>query len=43
VNRKGAHTIKLWAIDAPLVFQTLTVSQKPVPESYLGPPALAPR
>jgi hypothetical protein len=43
VNRQGAHTIKLWAIDAPLVFQTLTVSQKPVPESYLGPQGLAPR
>jgi hypothetical protein len=39
----GAQTLTLWAIDAPLVFQKLVVSQEAVPESYLGPPVSAPR
>lgn len=40
---EGAQTLTLWAMDAPLVFQRLLVSQAPVPESYLGPPVMAPR
>lgn len=39
----GPQTLTVWAIDAPLVFQKLVVSQAPVPVSYLGPPAMAPR
>ncbi len=38
----GKHVIKVWAIDAPLVFQKVTASQRPVPESYLGPPVSLP-
>jgi len=40
---EGAQTLTLWAMDAPLVFQRLVVSQEAVPESYLGPPVMAPR
>lgn len=39
----GPQTLTLWAMDAPLVLQKLVVSQEPVPESYLGPPVMAPR
>ncbi|MFN7054939.1 glycosyl hydrolase 115 family protein [Hyphomonas sp.] len=38
VAAPGPRVLKLWAIDAPLLFQKVTVSQVPVPESYLGPP-----
>jgi len=43
VKAAGAQTLTLWSIDAPLVFQKLIVSQKPVPQSYLGPPPAQPR
>ena len=39
----GKRVIKVWAADAPLVFQKVTASQRPVPESYLGPPVTQPR
>lgn len=39
----GKHVIKVWAVDAPLVFQKVTASQWPVPVSYLGPPVSKPR
>lgn len=43
VSAAGARTLKIWAMDAPLVFQRLTLSQGAVPESYLGPPSTLPR
>jgi hypothetical protein len=35
----GAQTLTLWAVDSPLVYQKVILSQLTLPESYLGPPA----
>ncbi|MFN3312955.1 MAG: glycosyl hydrolase 115 family protein [Hyphomonas sp.] len=43
VAAPGQHVLKLWAVDAPVVFQKVTASQTPIPESYLGPPVAEPR
>lgn len=43
VPAPGPHVVKVWAVDAPLVFQKVTANQQPVPESYLGPLVSDPR
>ncbi|HVZ99163.1 MAG TPA: glycosyl hydrolase 115 family protein [Caulobacterales bacterium] len=38
VAAPGHHTLKLWLIDAGVVFERIIVATRPLPPSYLGPP-----
>lgn len=38
VPSAGAHRVRLWRVDAGVVFQRLVISRGTVPGSYLGPP-----
>jgi hypothetical protein len=43
IDRPGAHTVKIWAVDSGVVFQRIVVVTKALPVSYLGPPESARR
>jgi hypothetical protein len=38
LQRSGYHTLKIWRIDAGVVWQKLVIETKEIPASYLGPP-----